>query len=123
VPAHQKNGGGPGVRLRIEEMSRPTASDEARWREAFERLGTHTVRSRLGTVEISFDAPVPDIVQTEPLPPRWFVKGWLHEKDLADARSDDRRHTHRHRVLIAIAVLTVMSILAWPLIKPWFPGW
>jgi hypothetical protein len=111
------------VRLRIEEMSRHTASDDARWREAFERLGTHTVRSRLGTVEMSFDAPVPDIVQTEPHPPRWFVKGWLHEKDLADARGDDQRHTHRHRVLIAIAVLIVMSILAWPLIKPWFPGW
>jgi hypothetical protein len=30
---------------------------------------------------------------------------------------------NRHRVLIAIAVLTVMSILAWPLIKLWFPDW
>src|SRR5712691_1918244 len=36
------------VSLRIEEMSRHTASDEASWREAFERLGTHTVRSPLG---------------------------------------------------------------------------
>jgi len=104
-------------------MSRHTASDEASWREAFERLGAHTVRSRLGTVEMSFDAPVPDIVQTEPDPPRWFVKGWLHEKELADAPGNDQRHTHRHRVLIAIAVLTVMSILAWPLIKLWFPVW
>jgi len=82
-------------------MSRHTASDEASWREAFERLGTHTVRSRSGIVEMSFDASVPDIVQTEPHPPRWIVKGWPHEKELADARGDDQRHTHRHRVLIA----------------------
>jgi hypothetical protein len=106
-----------------EEMSRPTAADEDRWREAFERLGIDNVRSRLGTVEISFDAPVPDIVEIEPHPPRWFVKGWLHEKELARARGEVQRHTHRYRVLIAIAVLAVISILAWPVIKPWFRGW
>src|SRR6266536_1887956 len=70
VAAATGNGALPPERRRAKEMSRHTASDEASWREAFERLGAHTVRSRLGTVEMSFDAPVPDIVQTEPHPPR-----------------------------------------------------